>query len=233
VTISFVYLLPALILLWLPRHWLRRGPRMDIGGRRSPRPRVDKENEEPGIKPLAEMSKGRNWSDFLRAAVGGHVITSLAVLPPAELSGPHKPTLWLVGVLLGAGVLVQMLRVEGRVTLFAPVFYLQGLSLGVVGALTGSLAMVGSWVLTPILPGVGAILFVQGGVVLILGLLFENPAASPALVMITSGLVWTPVLTSVLFRKRLSAAFEKRSKVVARMVEHSAPGSRKERGGRR
>ena len=214
-SVHYLFLAFALLLLWFPRGWLRHGLRVTPKpARRFNQAKTERDPHERGVKPLEEAVKSRNWVDLLRAAVGAYGVTSAAFHPPAGFQGAHTPTLIWQGSLLALAVLFQMVRLEGRLSLFAPIFFLQGMTFGVAGMLVGLLAMVGSWALTPMLPGPGAVLFVQGGITLSLGLLLQD--TEPKLLMVLTGVIWLPVLTSVLLRKRLSASFDKRMKVVSR-----------------
>lgn len=213
-SVHFTFLAFALLLLWFPRGWLRHGLRVTPKPtRRYNQTKTERDPHERGVKPLAEAAKSRNWVDLLRAAVGAYGV-AFAVFTPPPTGEVHTPTLVWQGGLLTLAVLFQMIRIEGRLSLFAPIFFLQGMTFGVAGPLVGFLAMVGSWALTPVLPGPGAVLFVQGGITLSLGLLLQD--TEPKLLMVLTGVIWLPVLTGVLLRKRLSASFDKRMKVVSR-----------------
>jgi hypothetical protein len=214
VTVHYPYLLLALLLLWTPRNWLRYGAKKKTKpSRRPPEAAQERDPLDKSIKPLTEGMKSRNWVDFFRAAVGAYVIVAIAMQSP-DGRPPSRSVLALQGGLLLVGLLIQMVRFEGRLSLFAPIFFLQGMSVAVVGGVAGMLAMIGSWALTPVLPGASAILFVQGVLVLIFGYLFGDVSRLQLLMM--SGLVWGPVLVSILLSKRLSASFDKRVKVVGR-----------------
>ncbi|MEN9841110.1 MAG: hypothetical protein RL376_910, partial [Verrucomicrobiota bacterium] len=116
--------------------------------------------------------------------------------------------IWVVGV----GI--QMVRLEGRLSLFAPIFFLQGMALGLVGPLAGLLAMAGTWAFSPVLPNSSAVLFVQGGLAVCLALLL--PDSDMALALVIGALTWLPVLTAVLTQRRLAATFDKKMKVIPR-----------------
>lgn len=215
-TVHYLFLAFALLLLWFPRNWLRHGARVTSpkASRGAGAAKPERDPHDRTVKPLTEAGKSRNWVDLLRGMVGAYGVTAVAILPPDNVAGAHAATVSLQTGVLVAGLLFQMLRLEGRLSLFAPIFYLQGLTFGVAGGLVGVLAMVGSWALSPVLPGAGALLFIQGGLALILGLLMQN--TEPTLLMAVTGVIWLPVLASVLLRKRLSASFDKRVKVVSR-----------------
>ncbi len=183
--------------------------------RRINQPKVERDPYERGVKVLVEATKSRNWVDLFRGAVGAYGVTATAINPPADAVGAHAPTLFLQAAILVVAALIQMVRLEGRFSLFAPIFFLQGIAFGVGGPLVGFLAMIGRWGLSPILPGPGAVLFVQGGLALILGFLL-HPDRTPHFSLIMAGVTWLPVLISVLLQKRLSASLDKRLKVVPR-----------------
>lgn len=213
-SVHYPYLVFALLLLWFPRAWLRHGIRV------TPKPprkvnqaKEERDPHERGVKVLSEATKSRNWVDLLRAAVGAYGVSEV-VFTVSGLPGTHIPTLVCQGAILLVAVLIQTVRLEGRLSFFAPIFFIQGLAIGVGGGLVGLLAMLGSWALTPILPGAGAVLFVQGGLALSLGLLLQS--CEPRLLMVVTGVTWLPVLLSILLRKRLSASFDKRLKVIPR-----------------
>lgn len=213
-SVHYPFLLFALLLLWFPRAWLRHGLRVTPKPpRRVNQAKEERDPHERGVRPLAEAMKSRNWVDLLRAAVGAYGVTAVAFSAPG-LPGTHVPTLVCQGGILLVAVLIQMIRIEGRLSFFAPIFFLQGMAFGVCGGLVGMLAMLGSWALTPVLPGAGAVLFVQGGLTLSLGLLLQR--CEPKLLMVLTAVTWLPVLLSILLRKRLSASFDKRMKVVPR-----------------
>ena len=213
-SVHYPFLAFALVLLWFPRGWLRHGLRVTSKPpRRYNQPKTERDPNDRAVKPLVEAVKSRNWVDFFRAAVGGYGVTS-AVFASSGAGAAHAPALVWQGALLAAAVFFQMVRLEGRLSLFAPIFFLQGLTVGAAGPLVGLLAMLGSWALTPVLPGAGAVLFVQGAITLSLGLLLQG--TEPTLLMVLTGVIWLPMLVSVLLRKRLSASFDKRMKVVPR-----------------
>lgn len=211
---SYVFLALGLLLIWFPRNWLRFGVRV------SPKPprkynqtKVERDPYDLSVSPVVEGVKSRNWLDFFRAMIGSWVVLGVA----AERGGgmaSGSTTLTLAASALGVAGLIQMVRVEGRLSLFAPIFFLQGMNFGMNGGIIGAITMIGAWALSPVLPSAGALLFVQGAATLCLGLLLRN--AEPVLGMIMAGLTWVPVLISVLLRKRLAASFDKKLKIVPR-----------------
>jgi len=167
------------------------------------------------VKLVVEATKSRNWVDLFRGAVGAYGVTSASFTPSADGSGLDALAIWVQAAILVVAVFIQMVRLEGRFSLFAPIFFLQGIAFGVGGPLVGVLAMIGCWGLSPVLPSAAAVLFVQGGLVLSLGFLL-HPERTPHFLLINAGVTWMPVLIAVLLQKRLSASLDKRLKVVPR-----------------
>lgn len=214
-TVHYPFLVFSLLLLWFPRNWLRYGARVTPKPpRRYNVPKPERDPYERTVHPLEEAAKPRNWVDWGRAAVGAFGVAAMAFEQPEGTLGVHAPTAALQGFVLVTATLIQMIRIETRLSLFAPIFFLQGMTFGVAGWLVGLLSMLGSLALTPILPGPGAVLFVQGGLVLSLGMLLQK--AAPVDLMVLAGAIWLPVLLSVLLKKRLSASFDKKLKVIPR-----------------
>ena len=211
---SYVFLALGVLLIWFPRNWLRFGMRV------TPKPprkynqaKTERDPYDRSVSPVVEGVKSRNWLDLFRAMVGSWVVFVVA----DEYAGGaalNSTALTIATCVLGVGVLIQMIRMEGRLSLFAPIFFLQGMNFGVNGLTIGAITMLGAWALSPVLPSAGALLFVQGASTLCLGLLLRD--AEPLLAMIVAGLTWTPVLIGVLLRKRLAASFDKKLKIVPR-----------------
>ena len=211
---SYVFLALGVFLIWFPRNWLRFGKRV------TPKPprkynqvKTERDPHDRSVSPVVEAVKSRNWLDWFRAMVGSWVLFIVAD-DYAKGAALNTTALTVAGGVLGVGVFIQMIRLEGRLSLFAPIFFLQGMNFGVNGLVIGAIAMLGAWALSPVLPSAGALLFVQGASTLCLGLLLRD--AEPVLAMIVAGLTWIPPLVSVLLRKRLAASFDKKLKIMPR-----------------
>ncbi|MCX6938663.1 MAG: hypothetical protein NTU80_12355 [Verrucomicrobia bacterium] len=211
---AIICLFVAAILLWFPRGWLR------LGARLTPKPprkynqsKVERDIYDNSVKPLAEAAKPRNWIDLARGAIGAVTVvyTLQELLGTTESKGAVLYS--SVGMLL-VGVGIQMIRLEGRLSLFAPIFFLQGMAIGLIGPLAGLLAMVGTWAFSPVLPNSSAVLFVQGGLAVCLALLL--PDSDMDLALVVGALTWLPVLTAILTQRRLAATFDKKMKVIPR-----------------
>lgn len=215
-SIHYPFLIFSLLLLWFPRGWLRHGMRVTPKPpRRINEAKVERDPYERSVKLIVEAAKSRNWVDLFRGAVGAYGVTAASVTQTDASAAQNTLILSAQAAVLVVAVFIQMVRLEGRFSLFAPIFFLQGVAFGVGGPLVGILAMIGCWGLSPMLPGPAAVLFVQGGVALSLGFLL-HPEQPPHLPLILAGVTWTPVLVSVLLQKRLSASLDKRLKIVPR-----------------
>jgi hypothetical protein len=212
---NLIFLVFALVLLLIPRSWLR------LGARVTPKPprkynqaKVERDPYDHTVKPEAEAMKPRNWLDLFRGMVGAGVLFYVAEDKAGSAGLVATPYFGWAIALLVIAVVSQMIRLQGRLGLFAPIFFLQGVNLGINGAVVGLIVMLGSWALSPVLPSAGALLFVQGATALILCFLLND--ATPAYGLVVAGLCWVPVLVSILMRKRLSASFDKKLKIIPR-----------------
>ncbi len=162
-----------------------------------------------------EILKPRNYIDFARAALGSAVL--LGMWPEVASAAVEAdfveadPLVWAVQVsVLFVGALVQTLRYEHRASLYAPLFYLSGLTLGMCGLYPALFAMVLVWSIHRVLPGPGAMLSIQTLLVLIFGVVFRGVGSRETFV--AAALVFLPVALSLLSRRRLGL-FNKRVKV--------------------
>jgi hypothetical protein len=217
--LDILYLLIGLILLWTPRSWLRLG-KPQTTRKALPKSGGPVRDRMPGDHSLwaeEEFKRRRNWLDFGRAITGAlavgaglsPVITNLVGVPEVSLT---QVTFLTQAVILLAAVIIQMLRVEERLTLFPPVFFVLGLAFVLVGWKAAAIGFIVIWSINIVLPNPGVFLTVYGGGVVVLAVFFGEEVR-PALLM--GGLAVTPPLLAVLFRRRL-AQFRKRTKIVVR-----------------
>ncbi len=224
VTFDCLYLGLGLALLWFPRQWLRVGFLGRARGSRKRKNWAPNRDREPGdvsVRFGEEFSKARNWVDFFRAFTGGAAVGGLFPGVVAFATADPKPTketiqlLFILKVVVFlTGLLIQMLRWEGRLTLFAPLFYVQGLAFGLLTNVPAALlAVIGVWALNAVLPSAAIFLVVFGFLELCLGFMFKAPNARPKDILLAAALSVLPVLISILFKRHL-AQFTKRTKII-------------------
>ncbi len=161
-----------------------------------------------------EILKPRNYIDFVRAALGSAVLlgtwpgVAKAAVEADLIEATQLVGLVQAGVLL-VGVMVQTLRYEHRISLYAPIFYLSGLSLGMCGVYPTLFAMGLVWSIHRVLPGPGALLSIQALLVLTFGVVFHGVGSR--LPFVTAAFMFLPVAMSLLSRRRLGM-FTKRVK---------------------
>jgi hypothetical protein len=221
-TTDYRLLAIALVLLWLPRQWLRLGR---LGNRKRGRkaqewsPQRERLPGDVAVRIGEEFSKPRNWLDFLRsftggAAVGGTLFVGTAIFTMTDPK-PERDAVLLVFALkafiLLVGLLIQTLRLEERITLFAPLFYIQGLSFGLIGYKAALLALIATWALNAALPSAAVLLLVFGTICACLGMVLDANHADLGLAV---ALIFLPGLLSLLMKRRL-AQFTKRTKIIA------------------
>src|SRR3954462_2516662 len=141
--INWLFLVLGLLMLWLPRSWMRRGKAVLRRRKRASAPTTAATTRESGDPRLSfphEFSNARNYFDLFRGIAGGLAIVGFdsipAALAPDEASSSAMR--WIVlGCQLGIlfiGLLAQILRNErGHLALFAPVFFLAGLAVALCG----------------------------------------------------------------------------------------------------
>jgi hypothetical protein len=182
-TIDWIALLPAILLLWFPTPI----------GRRIRWQLHDVRHWFPS-NFANTMSTWINWVDLLRALVGAWVVMHTAVRPGPQGNG----AVVLQGSVLGIGVLMQTVRYWKGVVFVSPLFFLSGVTLALpgwemqafavfVGWLFGFAAKNAHYVLPAMMAGLGA-----GGYLL-------NGFGLPLFMNI--GLIALPLFLSILFLK--------------------------------
>ncbi|MBT5902924.1 MAG: hypothetical protein HOH58_12540 [Opitutaceae bacterium] len=218
-TSDLLILLFGLGLLWVPRGWLRLGsPRKkhkklkSSGG-----PVKDRLPGDHSIWIEEEFKRRRNWIDFGRALGGSFaVVVSLPVVVDALIAVPTisntSVVLYSQAMVLLAAVVIQMVRVEERLTLFPPIFFVMGLSFALVGWKAGMIGFSAIWAINLVLPNPAIFLATYGAGMVILGIFFGADSKSA---LIVAALAFMPPIVAVLFRRRL-AQFRKRTKIAVR-----------------
>jgi hypothetical protein len=206
VIVNFWLLSIAVLLLWLPRQWLRFGGEFIPLPKSSRRRKRDNSNpRNPGDVSLRfkeEFKKPRNWIDLMRAAAGAvaieHGCFEKAVGAPKETATQIFVCATAIYVV---AVLIQTIRMEGRLTLAAPVFFVLGLSFGIIGGMAALFACIMVWVINLVLPGSSMFLVAFAGLQVCFALLLARlPVRDAAL---AGGLAVLPVVFSLVTKRRL------------------------------
>jgi hypothetical protein len=199
------WLLPfALILLWFPRQWLRNGGSVIPTPRLRRRPSSqDHDPRDLSLRWQEEFFKFRNWVDVARAAVGSWAVVNVCFDTTADAAkSVDVMILALKALALVIAVLIQTTRRDRReITLVAPVFFVMGLSFGLIGATAAFFACVMVWTLNRALPSAGIFLCVFAGLQVCFG--FGLASAPLPMILLAGGLSWIPVLLSAVMRRRL------------------------------
>jgi hypothetical protein len=205
----------GLVLLWFPRPWMRLG--ISVGRRRKGsgrkhheevEPWLRRESGDPRIDPRREARKVRNYFDLLRGLAGSIAILGgpfvVASLTAAEGASKvvAREVLALNLAILFVGLLIQTMRFErGRMTFFAPIFYLAGVSASLCSGWGALFAFLLIWGMNPMLGSAQGFLTVYGVLLCIFGLLFRG--LTDKMPIAALGLCLLPVLLSLLARKPL------------------------------
>ncbi len=213
--IHWPLLLLGILLLWFPRRWMRFGTVIKPRRRRrntSPGWKSDPWNrQEPGdprINVRIEFTKPRNFIDFFRAGVGTLVVLGAYDLLPgltvAAGAGAlaARQLLVIKLLILLVAVLIQTVRVEERrLSFFAPVFFLTGLSIGLCGPWAALFALLLVWSVSPMFANAQAFLVAYALLLGGFGVMFRS--VSLTYVGTAAGLCFLPVLLSLLTKRRL------------------------------
>lgn len=199
-----LYLVPAVALLWFPRQWMPKWTRRIGNNRKNLDPRLDRQPGDFTVRPREEFAKPRNYIDLVRGMIGGYLIVYLAFT--LENLANRKLMLVLQVLLLAVGIVIQTIRWRKRLTLFAPIFFLTGVAIGIAGLKAGIIATATTWIVNVILPGPSLFLFVQA---LLLGLVSYLFAGMQLEIVAASSLICLPLLISLVTRLRLSAISKK------------------------
>lgn len=201
------WLLPlTLLLLWFPRQWFRFGLRFSWanGSRRRKRAkdRDDRDTGDASMRFGEVFFKPRNWFDFFRALIGAIALVYFCFdsAPEATRETLHQIR-WIKAFILVIGVLIQTVRLENRLTLVAPVFYILGSSFGMIDWRAALFATIAVWTINLVLPSAGVFLFVFAGLQVCFGLLLQRGAFTE--VSIAAGITCIPIVLSALTKRRL------------------------------
>jgi len=224
VSINYLYLILAIILLWMPRHWLRGGRKAarKLGLSRRSRKRDFVRIRESGdnrVNVTEEFGKVRNYVDFFRSMTGGLLLIGNPDLGVSScFVGSEEIVVAQLGsfvfeiqiLIIAIGVIRQFVRFEGRVSFFAPLFYFAGLALALCGIGAGFFAFLLVWTLNSAIPvpPVG-FLSVYAIFLWLLGMLFQG--IGNYYVYVAAILYVLPVVVSLMARRSL-ALYNKKQK---------------------
>ena len=214
-SVDYPFLVIAIALLWFPRQWLRLGAEFKnrpTGKSRQTdnEPWNVREAGDPRISIKAEFSKFRNYVDLLRAAVGSLAFSSVLGLTPClrispvtavAVEGATPRNLAYVVLLirlaiLFVGLVVQTVRFNrGKLTLYPPIFYLAGLTVGMCDPWTALFAFVLIWAVNGMFGGAQSFLTAYAVVIATFG--YFMPTQGIILVIMAAGFCFFPVLFSL------------------------------------
>lgn len=195
-------LLIAVLLLWVPRQWLRYGGKVVSLPERSKAEKDIRDANDVSLQLRDEILKPRNWVDFLRAVAGGIAVYAVCFEVGAGAAKGTGTLIYIIQIaVLMIAVLIQTMRIEQRMTLVAPVFFILGLSFGLIGWKAAVFACVTIWVINLLLPSAGMFLFVFA---LIEAVFFRVVGRfSMKTVILTVILTLLPLLFSAVTNRRL------------------------------
>jgi hypothetical protein len=209
-TFNLPQILGALALLWMPLPFSLRDGKLGLYHERV-----------ESATLLGLVKAWQNWADLVRSCAGAWLLVGYAF----NTSGPSAhaspvATYLQIGVLL-LGVLVQTVRLGGEVNLFAPLFYLTGLTFVLGGYREGGFAVACGWAMA-----IGTRDFrylLPTLVVMLAGAAMIYQALHP---IVIAGLVFAllPTAFAALFQKRLWFLARERKRSGRRVMARIAAG---------
>lgn len=209
-TANLPLLLVALILLCIPRQWLRLGSaakkrkqKSAAVARAETEPWNTREPGDPRVRMSAEFAKVRNYVDLLRAGAASLALSGGLGIPPVISVGEDAPrnAIWGViairSVILLVGLLIQTVRYgKGQLRFAPPIFYIAGLSLGLCDISGAVAAFVFIWAIHVMFGGAQSFLTAYSVLIVAFGHIFAR--RGDLSVMLAGILCFLPVLLSLL-----------------------------------
>lgn len=213
--IHWLYLAAVAAMLWFPRQWLRLGLRL-FKRRHRHRDKVEqfadnkaRDPDDKSVRLGAEFKNKRNYIDFARAAAGAYCLVAYAF----SLSGPSEEGTTTILILQAfvclMGVLIQSVRREQKLSFFAAIFYLVGLSAGLCGY-AAIMAFLLVLAINPVLPNPRVFIATYASFLLPFGYFFGSTRALLIVTFILLALI--PVIS--LMAKKPMVIYAKKLKVV-------------------
>jgi hypothetical protein len=211
-TINWPYLLIAVAVLWFPRQWLRTGKAM-LKRRRKPDGALERlagmgarDPEDRSVQPSKEFTNFRNYLDLFRGLAGGYCLTQVAF----ESGGPDSAfkVLLLEAVILLVATVIQVVRMDGRLSFYAAIFFLVGINVGSLAHFASLFAFALVLAINPVIPNPRMFLTAYGLLMLPFGIFFD---ANFSLLVFNSGFALLAPMLSLL-TKRPVVIFSRKSK---------------------
>lgn len=221
-TFKIAYFLPAIALLWLP--WV-------LSAKQTKAYRRSARNASATL--VALFTAWQNWADLARSMVGGYLLLNCSIDSTGEGSSQSQ-VFYVKAAIIGIGVLLQMVRFNSGLTIYAPLFYLTGLTFVLPADVSGGLsALMGmkklnGWELLSSSVGIFSALFgwvfacglkdprrqlPAMGIMLLISGYFLGRFDSPLLLNVA--LIFAPLMLGVALSKRLLLVLREKKAVAA------------------
>lgn len=154
------------------------------------------------VAPQRDCQKPRNWVDFFRAGVAGVAVVDgcFEVAAGAPKSADTRIFI-LQAALLAIAVLIQSVRFsQGKINVVGPVYFILGLSFGLIGWKAALFACVVGLILHEILPG-GPGLFLFAFAALEIGFALMFSPGPRGLIFLAVALATTPIVLSGMLKR--------------------------------
>lgn len=206
---DFVILSLSLIVLLFPRRWLRQGKRIFPIHRKpgSDSPSLTRHPWDKSLSAREEFSKIRNHIDFLRGAVGSYGLMNASFVNPAALGSNGAFNLFALQILILAFALaVQTMHWGNRHTTHPPIFFLGGISVGLVGVPASICAFAAVWALCELIANPSIFIALQSVAIIAFGFLLSG---LNRLTLSAGALAFVPLVFSAVLRRPLAIGSHK------------------------
>lgn len=208
--IHWLYLAFALLMLWLPRSWMRLGKwRSRKRRQRETHERFAQDGandpDDKSVRLKRELSKGKNYLDFLRGLAGALALWQFSFTAEGDdrmLAFGLKIALSLIAVL------IQSIRWREKITFFAAIFFCAGLSIGMGNYFSGAMAFLLICAINPVIPTPR--LFLTGYALLLLPFNFFLGGGG-TLALINTVMLLLPPLLSLMAKRPMVIFTRKRN----------------------
>ena len=156
--------------------------------------------DDKSVQPGKEFSNFRNYIDLLRALAGGYSLARFAFEVAGSAEDAQQTVFVIQALILLVAVLIQSIRVDERLSFFAPIFYFVGLGVGVSGHYAGLFAFMLVLAINPVIPNPRMFLTAYGLLLLPFGYFFD---ADLKLLGLNAALILLPPLLSLLSKRPL------------------------------
>lgn len=181
IEVHWFYVIAAMVMLFIPRQWMRFGARL-FKKRRKHKDKLEqfaenkaRDPDDKSVRLAAEFANKRNYIDFIRGAAGAYCLVEFSFTMTERTEDAETVILTLRLFVCLVGLLIQSVRKEQKLSFFAAIFYLVGMSIGLCGY-PAALAFLLVLAINPVLPNPRMFITAHALLILPFGYIFGSPS---------------------------------------------------------